>query len=177
MSESRSPADSIVDLLVYLPLGAALAAKEMAPELSRKGRRLVQDRLTSARLIGELTVRSLERAGGGLLGNGRTAGGSEPVAATASSAPSPPTVPADAPVANAGARARTATADAAHNPTPGPGPEALAIPGYDTLSAFQVVQRLEGLSQAELDAVRAHEQAGRKRQTVLNRIAQLSAAS
>jgi hypothetical protein len=58
-------------------------------------------------------------------------------------------------------------------------PEAddLPIPGYDSLSASQVVQRLAGLSAAELEAVRAYEQAGRGRKTVLLRVAQLRAAS
>jgi hypothetical protein len=54
---------------------------------------------------------------------------------------------------------------------------ALGIPGYDSLSASQVVQRLPGLSAEELEAVRAYEQAGRGRKTVLLRVAQLRAAS
>ena len=49
----------------------------------------------------------------------------------------------------------------------------LGIPGYDALSAPQVVQRLEGLSADELEAVRAYESATRRRKTVLTRIAQL----
>jgi len=52
-------------------------------------------------------------------------------------------------------------------------PAHLAIPGYDTLSASQVVQRLPGLSAAELEAVRLYEVAGRGRKTVLLRAAQL----
>jgi hypothetical protein len=51
----------------------------------------------------------------------------------------------------------------------------LAIPGYDSLSASQVVQRLAGLSQAELIDVRAHEQSHRHRRTILNRVEQLLA--
>ncbi len=55
-----------------------------------------------------------------------------------------------------------------------PGPS-LAIPGYDSLSASQVVQRLEGLSVAELEEVRAHEAAHRQRRTILHRVEQLLA--
>jgi hypothetical protein len=51
----------------------------------------------------------------------------------------------------------------------------LAIPGYDALSASQVVPRLEGLNTSELEAVRAYEESGRGRKTVLSRIAQLQA--
>jgi hypothetical protein len=50
---------------------------------------------------------------------------------------------------------------------------ALAIPGYDSLSASQVVQRLAGLSHSELIEVREHEQSHRHRRTILNRVEQL----
>jgi len=50
---------------------------------------------------------------------------------------------------------------------------ALAIPGYDTLSASQVVPRLDALRPDELEAVRQYEAAHRGRRTILNRIAQL----
>ncbi len=52
-------------------------------------------------------------------------------------------------------------------------PPALAIPGYDSLSASQVVQRLEGLSPVELEEVRAHEATHRQRRTILHRVEQL----
>jgi hypothetical protein len=50
---------------------------------------------------------------------------------------------------------------------------ALAIPEYDQLSASQVVERLDGLTAAELDAVRAYEVAHRGRSTILGKIVQL----
>ena len=53
----------------------------------------------------------------------------------------------------------------------------LAIPGYDTLSASQVVQRLSGLSEGELEAVRVYEEAGRHRKTILTKVAQLQSGS
>lgn len=55
----------------------------------------------------------------------------------------------------------------------GPGAEGLAIPGYDSLSASQVVQRLAGLSQEELAAVGEYEAAHRGRRTILTRVGQL----
>jgi hypothetical protein len=58
---------------------------------------------------------------------------------------------------------------------PAGGAGALAIPGYDALSASQVVQRLAGLAPDELEAVRTYETATRGRRTILNRIAQLQA--
>jgi hypothetical protein len=50
----------------------------------------------------------------------------------------------------------------------------LAIPGYDTLAASQVVQRLSSLRPDELDAIRLYELGTRGRRTILHRIAQLS---
>jgi hypothetical protein len=49
----------------------------------------------------------------------------------------------------------------------------LAIPDYDSLSASQVVPRLDGLTDDELEDVRRHEEAGRGRRTILSKIAQL----
>ena len=54
-------------------------------------------------------------------------------------------------------------------------PTALAIPGYDALSASQVVERLAGLSGDELAAVREYETGHRRRRTILGKIEQLSA--
>ena len=50
----------------------------------------------------------------------------------------------------------------------------LAIPGYDTLAASQVVQRLSSLCPDELEAIRLYELSNRRRRTVLHRVAQLS---
>ena len=49
----------------------------------------------------------------------------------------------------------------------------LAIPGYDSLAASQVVPRLAGLSADELAAVGAYESAHRARRTILTRVRQL----
>jgi hypothetical protein len=49
----------------------------------------------------------------------------------------------------------------------------LPIPGYDALSASQVVERLLGLSVVELQAVHAYETAHRQRRTILGKIEQL----
>ena len=51
--------------------------------------------------------------------------------------------------------------------------ETLGIPGYDSLSASQVVQRLPGLSPADLRRVHDHEVSHRHRRTILNRAEQL----
>jgi hypothetical protein len=60
-------------------------------------------------------------------------------------------------------------------PAPAPPVPSLAIPGYDQLSASQVVERLDGLTKGELDAVREYEVTHRGRSTILGKITQLSA--
>ncbi len=51
----------------------------------------------------------------------------------------------------------------------------LAIPGYDSLSASQVVEHLAGLGGADLEAVRLYESSHRNRRTILGKIDQLTA--
>ena len=78
-------------------------------------------------------------------------------------------------------RPRTATAarparDASRRTRPGPAARPSsdgALADYDTLSASQVVRRLESLGPDELDAVRRYEASTRNRRTILNRAGQL----
>jgi len=160
MSEHKSPIEQALDLFFYAPLGLLLNAEEIVPQLIEKGHQQV----TMARMFGELAVKAgqseAEKAVAKLqqLGNRnrpdhrRGPSGDEAVPATQTSAPvAPPLRPQ-------------------HN-----GAEAvkLAIPDYDSLSASQVVPRLESLSAGELDAVRAYEASNRGRKTILNKIDQL----
>ena len=50
----------------------------------------------------------------------------------------------------------------------------LPIPGYDGLSASQVIERLEGLSRGALERIRVYELAHRARRTILASIDQLA---
>jgi hypothetical protein len=99
-------------------------------------------------------------------------------------APAPASTPTAAPVTESDkveVRAPVATTNGngrghgngAAAPSAPPAPE-LAIPEYDQLSASQVVERLEGLSAGELDAVREYELAHRGRNTILGKITQLA---
>jgi hypothetical protein len=97
-----------------------------------------------------------------------------PVQQPGDGAPSPsepPTV-ADftAPATAAAADQAAAAPQAAEAP---PDVESLPIPDYDELSASQVIERLEGLDAASLDAIRAYEAGHRGRNTILGKIAQL----
>jgi len=79
--------------------------------------------------------------------------------------PAPPAAPAVAPESGW----------TSYQPTVAPGTSAeLPIPGYDALSASQVVERLTGLAPDELDAVYAYEASHRQRRTILGKIEQLA---
>jgi hypothetical protein len=84
----------------------------------------------------------------------------------------PPASESDGPAIIVVANGRSAPAGA---PTPATDPADLSIPGYDSLSASQVVSRLAGLAATELEAVRVYEAASRGRRTILTKIAQLQA--
>ncbi|HVL05795.1 MAG TPA: hypothetical protein VM388_07395 [Acidimicrobiales bacterium] len=169
MSTRDDPGEQLLDLLVYAPLGLLLEARDLVPKLAEKGRQRMGGQVTVARMIGEVAVRQGQRRAETVVkrlrdqqtgaGAGARAGRPEPDVAQPADGHRPPfrgPAPASTP----------ANPDAA----------GLAIPGYDTLSASQVVPRLEGLSPGELEAVRAYEVATRGRKTVLTRIDQLRGA-
>jgi hypothetical protein len=157
MTSRDRPGEQLLDLLVYAPLGLLLEARDLVPKLAEKGRQRMGGQVTVARMIGEMAVRQGQRRAETIVNRLREQ------SSGSAAAPDPPATNGHGPI------------PAAPAPAAGPVPDAasLAIPGYDTLSASQVVPRLEGLTPAELEAVRAYEVATRGRKTVLTRIDQL----
>ncbi|MGH9183728.1 MAG: hypothetical protein ACRDZ9_07995 [Acidimicrobiales bacterium] len=180
MSGARTPLDEMVELLVFAPVGVALAVGERLPELVERGRQQIAGQVATARVIGELAVRhgqgevdraverARDQAQAVLAQLGLAPGPSAATTAGAPTSPEPPPGPSATEEEGAGPRGGDPPA------TSWPAAE-LAIPDYDSLSASQVVPRLSGLAPAELEAVRAYEATHRGRQTVLNKIAQLQA--
>ena len=207
MTEQASPVEQALDLLLYAPLGLLLTVRDEFPKLVEKGRQQIAGQILVARMAGEFalgqaqkeldrrveqaTARLRELQQGGRLAAGpptpssapvpeatrdRDAGPDGPTAGT-HDAPEPPPPWTPVPEPPAGPRSRPAGPaglDGAEGDGAGVG---LAIPGYDLLSASQVVQRLAGLSPGELEEVRAHEAGHRGRKTILSRIHQLQAGS
>ena len=172
VSDRKNPLEQALDLFVYAPLGLLLNADEVIPQLIEKGKQQV----AMARVFGKFAVDQGQTEAGkaiakvqeqatevvGQLGTNRRPTRSEAPKPTAAAAP----VTRAAPMA----ASRAASTVPATN---GPAATTLAIPDYDSLSASQVVPRLEGLAIPELDAVRLYEIANRGRKTILNKIAQL----
>jgi len=181
--EEKSPKDRLLDLFVFGPAGLALTAAEEFPKLVDKGRHRVEGQVRTARLVGQFAVqmgRQQIESGLGNLLRRPDAGerppvvveGPEPVVSPHPPAPSAAAA-SPAPVAAAAAVEPASVPGAAPSSNGTMASDALAIPGYDSLSASQVVQRLGGLSAPELTAVREHELAHRHRRTILSRVDQL----
>jgi hypothetical protein len=188
VSDRKSPIERAINLFVYAPVGLIALAREELPQIIEKGRQELTNQATVAKMMGEFAVaegrkeasKRLEQAGdavGSLRSVGERRGPAPAASTTAASpppAPAPPTPPVVAPAAPSVAPAPV-TPPA---PTvPAPSSDGLAIPGYDALSASQVVQRLAGLSGPELEDVRSYEAATRGRKTILNRVEQLRAGT
>jgi hypothetical protein len=157
------------DLLVFIPAGMAVSAVEELPRLAAKGREHLGVRVSSARAVGLYAVktgrRELSRRSGGLLG-----GTPGPMRYQPRQERPAGTARGGAPGGGGPVRRRPAAAEGNGHVPP---VSALAIPGFDTLSASQVVQRLDGLNRAELVSVRAYEASTRGRRTILSRVDQL----
>jgi len=187
-SEEQPLSERLLDLLVFLPTGLVVTVAEELPRLAERGRERLGMQVNSARSVGRFAVRAgqkeLKKRSEGV----RRSAGTVARPATTAPTSTPPTAPANP------SRLRTipfppprgVDADPSEAPVPAVAPTAvrkvdahvpdvasLAIPGFDTLSASQVVQRLDGLNRTELVSVRAYETSGRSRRTILSRVDQL----
>lgn len=183
--------ERLLEAALYVPVGVVSTLASDLPSLAERGRREVENRVQVARMVGKLAVAETRRRLGSLRAATPAGGDDKPEeslrggAAVNRETTLPVTAergrgvdgtekaarrrePAASPAGRAGAR----RADGGGVPDVG----ALPIPGYDTLAASQVVQRLSSLRPDELDAVRRYEVATRGRRTILHRIGQLSSA-
>jgi len=157
----KSPAQRLLDVALYAPLGVGLAVAEAFPEFARKGRARLEPQFGVARVVGGMAVqqgyRQFVRLAGTLAGNG----------VALLRRPHGPS--------SAGGVNNATDLSSARRAKGSPSPEDLTIPSYDSLSAIQVVQRLEGLSRDEVAAIRDYEVATRARRTILSKAEQLLA--
>jgi hypothetical protein len=191
----KTPLDTLLELGLYAPLGLALAARDSLPDLIARGRQQVTSQVALAKMMGQYAVKEGEKdlrkraedvsqtlSSLGLLPEPHPAPGANVAPKpTAGTVPTPPpettAVATDAPTSTNGAAPST-NGKAPSDDTPAVRSRAdLAIPGYDTLSASQVVQRLAGLSADELEAVRDYESGTRGRRTILSKVTQLQTGS
>ena len=190
---ATDPIARALDVAIYAPIGAAALVADVAPEMLRaviaRGRAEVEvrqeqvaGRIRHAKGAGEVAIAfglpMLRRKVEERIASLRPAPAparpepSPPRTVVVTPTPAAPTVPtATMPTAPV---APTSPVEANGNGVRGDS-DTLAIPGYDALSASQVVERLAGLSRDELAAVRDYETGHRRRRTILGKIEQLSA--
>jgi hypothetical protein len=173
VSEEKSPIEKAVELAIYAPVGFVKFMQTMLPGWIENGRQEVTKQVTNAKAMSEFAIAQ---------GRQDAEKGVAQVAQVVSSLnarrqPAPPAPPPPSATAPPTPTTASTPSTPASPSTNGPRPNAdnLAIPGYDSLAASQVVQRLGGLSSAELDAVRDYEEATRGRRTILNKVGQLQA--
>jgi hypothetical protein len=164
--------ERLLDLFVFVPAGLAVSVVEQLPKLAARGRERLGVRVSSARAVGEVAARTgrsqLRKRSDALL-HRDAPGARHRVEGRASSGVPVPgrESPSVAPMAP---RAHPAPVSGGNHVPP---VSALSIPGFDTLSASQVVQRLDGLNRTDLVSVRTYESATRGRRTILSRVDQL----
>jgi hypothetical protein len=184
VADDNDSAERAKELLVYGPIGLALFVRDSAPQFMRmfvaRGKTELQQRsrsvgsqLDQVRSLGEsvtsengpevlkvlatgiATLR--EKAEEALQALGvNTSDAPVPTAPRTATAPQPSAAPLVEPVG--------VSAD-------------LAISGYDDLSASQIVDHLDGLTAADLAAIRDYEASHRARNTILGKIEQLTRGS
>jgi hypothetical protein len=196
MSDNRERLERMFELLVYAPIGAGLYLREAAPPIVEsivaRGRaefdrrqEEVHRHFVSTRSLGQVALafglprlRSrVEDMVSRRFAPAESADSASPEASAPESLAAPMTAAPAASISAPGAETMPQPVPrqpAVGRVVDGPGREELPIPGYDALSASQVVERLAGLGPAELDAVHAYETAHRHRRTILGKIEQLA---
>lgn len=144
-----------------------------------RGRDVLESSVGAARVIGRVAVNQgrveMSRIAsqwndlGSVLRSGAL--NSRPPRAEAVPAPLHDATPAPAPKATTSEKPRPAAKRAPA------APPTLGIPGYESLSASQVVSRLDGLTPDQRAAVKEYESSTRGRRTILGRIAQIESGS
>ena len=165
----RPPLARLVELAVVVPVEVGNRLIEAVPAVVDKvpsAAERVKREIVLARFLGKLVVdqgvRELRsRLTAEHSGSDSVAGETEPdrddasaAAAQSPAVPPPAVAPADVP-------------DVA----------TLALADYDHLSSAQIVGKLDGLDDAEREAIERYETAGRHRRTILGKLDQLRAAS
>ncbi len=192
--QGRSPLPLPLDLGVSLPLGALANLFDPHPDDAMncldRGRHEVDvalgkltGRLDQAKATGQLAVTFgvpvLQRQFAAKVADARQPAGNSPApsASRDTSAQEPGAASTVGDLDSDRSTVNVAPITAAPIPVSAPVSASadLAIPSYDTLSASQIVERIEGLNEHDRDAIARYEIAGRNRRTILGKIDQLQA--
>lgn len=151
MSEEPDLTEQLLDLMVYIPIGLALEARELLPKLAERGR----GQVNLVRFAGKVASSQGESQSRSVF--------DQLVATVGTLITGPPSKTPDGPPTR-----ESAARHAGETPD-------LPIDGYDSLSAPQLLPYLDPLDESQLADVLAYEEDHRSRATVINRIKQLQA--
>ena len=175
----QNPMRRALDFLVLAPVGVALTVAEELPALIVGGRQRFETDVRNARVVGQFVVTRAQRDVVGRVNRLLHGESTDPAPAPAPP-PLPPPRRSHSPLSGRTGRSRRIAIAASPSPSASPTADPAdavvvdaALAGYDTLSASQVVRRLESLGPDELRAVFRHESSHRNRRTILNRAQQL----
>ena len=175
--EERSRLEDALDLFVYAPVGLAISAVEELPKMIERGRDVLESSVGTARVIGRVAVNQGRVEINRIVSQWNDLGS---VLRSGAMSPRPAARKEDAPAPLHDARPATAptapTPPRAAKRAPA-APATLGIPGYESLSASQVVSRLDGLTSEQRAAVKDYETSTRGRRTILGRIAQIESGA
>lgn len=154
-SDDSNPADQLVDMLVYAPVGLALEAVDNLPKYIQRGKSQVTLGRFVARAAAKKGTSTIESLGERVL---HEAG----------------QVLVDLFGIDLSPDSDDTTADETVVPRPASSTDSdLPIPEYDSQAAAQIVKLLSQLTAEERDAIEKHERSGRNRVTILRKIEQL----
>lgn len=151
MSDEENLGEQLLDLLLYAPIGLLLEAKDLIPRLADRGR----GQVALTQLAGKVARNTKQDETTPLLRSVLEAAGAALGSLTTNAHELADELDDQGELS-------------AHDTS-------LPIENYNTFSAPQLLAKLEGLDQTQLDEILAYEQTHRDRQTVTNRIKQLSA--
>lgn len=57
VTDEKNPTDRVVELLLFAPVGFALSARDLLPQLVERGRQQLSGQVTMARMLGQLAVK------------------------------------------------------------------------------------------------------------------------
>ena len=151
VSDDENLGEQLLDLLLYAPIGLLLEAKDLIPKLVDRGR----GQVALTQLAGKVVTNRGRNDMGLLFRQVLEAAGAAFGAMTTDE--------------------RELSDEGANNGESSEDDTLLPIKNYNAFSAPQLLGKLEALDQQQLDEILAYEQTHRDRQTVTNRIKQLSA--
>lgn len=178
--DEANPIDQLVDLFVYAPVGLLYEYPNVLPKLIKRGKSQVQ----LARVVGQLAVKrgnasvSADDVAGvaaTLVGRAVTEIGAAIGLAPDEDddTPPPPQAPAPPPPPAPAEAAPAVAEEPPEAPVEEKKPAPLPIANYDDLKAREIIPLLDSLSASQRDTIRAHEEAGRSRKTVLGKLDRL----